>query len=123
MTSDLPHTPLPEERTWAAEVVARLHALAVRLDTYKTLEVECVTGAVRVRRRDVPGCCGLARGDRITCRKRREDNDRLWFYTSWREPIAPHSAITDAAMRINGYLNPDRRRAGREVKPASPVGT
>jgi hypothetical protein len=51
----------------------------------------------------------------ITCRPRPEDGGVSWFFTSWREPIAPSDQITDAALFVLGYLNrrPEERGAER----------
>lgn len=118
MTSDdfIAPRPVPEEITWAADVVARLAALTIHLETYRDLDVECVRGTLRVRRVGNPGW-----GDTITCRRRSEDDGRLWFFTSWGEAIAQHDHVIDAAVRIHGYLDP-AGDALSEVILASPVG-
>ena len=42
--------------------------------------------------------------DTITCRARRADAGRLWFWTSEGEPIAEADRIIDASMVILGNL-------------------
>lgn len=46
--------------------------------------------------------------DTITCREREDDGNRLWFYTSWGDPIAEADRITDAAVIIAGNLRRER---------------
>jgi hypothetical protein len=55
----------------------------------------------------VPGCCEQVAhaGDTITCRPRPDDGGRMWFFTSWGEPIAEAHRITDAALFIRGVLS------------------
>ncbi|TDD65675.1 hypothetical protein [Actinomadura rubrisoli] len=44
--------------------------------------------------------------DTITCRRRDSDGGRLWFWTSWGEPIAEAEHIVDAAVIIAANLGP-----------------
>ncbi|TDB91491.1 hypothetical protein E1264_01480 [Actinomadura sp. KC216] len=83
----------------------RLAALGAHLSA-RRLEVELTTRGLSVKNPDVPGCCPeVGRlSDVITCRPRVEDDARLWFYTSWNEPVAEAGHITDAAVFIVGYL-------------------
>jgi hypothetical protein len=48
------------------------------------------------------GCCAEVAhpADTITCRARPEDGGRMWFWTSWGEPIAEADRITDASVVI-----------------------
>ncbi|MBO2455379.1 hypothetical protein J4573_50460 [Actinomadura barringtoniae] len=49
--------------------------------------------------------------DTVTCRERPDDGDRLWFFTSWNDPIAEADRITDAGVTIAGYLKYDGEAA------------
>jgi hypothetical protein len=60
----------------------------------------------------VAGCCDEVAhaADTITCRPRTGDGDRMWFWTSWGEPIAEADRIIEAKMVIRGYLARHARR-------------
>ncbi|WP_346040789.1 hypothetical protein [Actinomadura chokoriensis] len=79
--------------------------------------MDLTSGGLRVVNEHVPGCCAevVHPSVRITCRKRREDSGNPWFWTSWREPIAPADRITDASVVILGYLTarPETGRPNR----------
>src|SRR5690606_5190708 len=51
---------------------------------------------------------GPCLADTITCREREDDEGRLWFYTSWGDPVAEVDRVTDAAVIIAGNLQPKR---------------
>jgi hypothetical protein len=42
--------------------------------------------------------------DTITCRPREDDGGRLWFFTSWQEPLAEADRLFDVVTQIKGYL-------------------
>lgn len=44
--------------------------------------------------------------DEIVCKPRPSDGNRLWFWTSWGDPIAEADRIVDAAVVIGGNLRP-----------------
>ncbi|GAA2398279.1 hypothetical protein GCM10010191_01240 [Actinomadura vinacea] len=67
--------------------------------------VDLTDRGLTVSNPEVAGCCPeVARtSDTITCRSRREDGGRLWFWSSWGQPLAEADHITDAliAVKIN----------------------
>lgn len=67
------------------------------------LAAEPVGNGLRVENPQVQGCCAL-RADTITCRPRDEDG-RVWFWSSWGEPIARTDRVTLAALAILEYLD------------------
>ncbi|TDC86726.1 hypothetical protein [Actinomadura sp. 7K507] len=81
----------------------RLAALAAHLAARK-LDVDLGPAGLRVTNPQVKGCCAKNTADTISCRFRGEDADRLWYFTSWGEPIAPADRVTDAAVFVLGYL-------------------
>ncbi|WP_433325986.1 hypothetical protein [Spirillospora sp. CA-294931] len=78
--------------------------------------VELTREGLQVTNPRVAGCCAEVPhvGDTITCRAREEDGGRLWFWTSWGDPIAPADRITDATMVILGNLADRPVGAGAE---------
>ncbi|WP_301177323.1 hypothetical protein [Actinomadura geliboluensis] len=92
----------------AAAAAARLDALAVRIDAIPGLTHERTSTGVRIRNPAVPGCCEFARrrADHVTCRRRPDDFNELWFWTSWGEPITRADDVVGASVRIIGYLGP-----------------
>jgi hypothetical protein len=68
--------------------------------------VELTARGLVVRNPDVPGCCEEVKvtSDTITCRPRDTDGGRLWFFTSWGEPIAEADRIVDARIFVMGRL-------------------
>ncbi|WP_329519336.1 hypothetical protein [Spirillospora sp. NBC_01491] len=68
--------------------------------------MELVEAGLRVVDPQAEGCCEKVRmaGDVIMCAPRSSDGGRWWFFTSWREPIAPADEIINAAVFILGYL-------------------
>lgn len=84
---------------------ARLAALAAHLRAHR-FEIELTNQGLRVRNPDGPTCCedSPMRSDMITCCRRDSDGGRLWFFTSWKDPIAEADRVTDAVTRIKGYL-------------------
>ncbi|WP_067489193.1 winged helix-turn-helix domain-containing protein [Actinomadura hibisca] len=96
---------------------ARLAALGTRLATQFTAELS--SRELTVRNPDVSACCedaGRCRSDTITCRPRPEDSGALWFFTSWKEPIAPADRLIEAVTYVQGYMAVDR--VNRQGKPA-----
>lgn len=81
----------------------RLAALAAHLAARK-LDVDLGPAGLRVANPQVKSCCAGNAADTISCRSRDEDAARLWYYTSWGEPIAPADRVTDAAVFVLGYL-------------------
>lgn len=82
------------------------------------LKVELTANGLKVWKLDVRGCCAevACASDKITCRRRPEDHGVRWFYTSWREPIAPTGKISDAALYVLGYLSRCPETAGAGVR-------
>ncbi|WP_125615451.1 hypothetical protein [Actinomadura sp. WAC 06369] len=76
----------------------------------RRLEVELTARGLRVRNPDGRGCCDEAPVPSvlITCRPRPDDSGRLWYWTSWNEPIAEAERVVDATVLVLGRL------AGRE---------
>lgn len=93
-------TPVPQ-----AVAEARLAALGTHLKAHG-FDVELTGRGLTVGNASAVGCCPdvAVRADTITCRRRAGDGGRLWFLTSWQEPIAEADRITDAVTRIKGYL-------------------
>lgn len=83
----------------------RLAALGAHLAA-RRLEVELTDLGLRVTDPHTTGCCDevATAADTIACHARPEDGGRYWYYTSWREPIAPADQVIDAAVFILGYL-------------------
>jgi hypothetical protein len=83
-----------------------LAALGAHLSA-RRLKVDLTADGLKVANPAVPGCCAEVAhaSDTITCRRRPEDGGARWFYSSWREPIAPVDNITDTALYVLGYLN------------------
>lgn len=83
----------------------RLAALAVRLAACG-LKADLRRDGVHVKNPHADGCCEAQpiRGDTITCRSRADDGGRLWFFTSWAEPITEANDVIGAVMTIQGYL-------------------
>ncbi|XVQ10402.1 hypothetical protein ACQP1W_49170 [Spirillospora sp. CA-255316] len=76
------------------------------------LKTEVTERGLKVVNPEITGCCSANAADMVTCRPRPEDFGRLWFWTSWGEPIAEAGHIVDAALIIRGNL---ARRALGEV--------
>ncbi|TDD86800.1 hypothetical protein [Actinomadura rubrisoli] len=66
------------------------------------LKVELTAQGLKVTNKAVPGCCDHVPHPSvmITCRRRLDDGARMWFVTSWGEPIAEAGKITDAAVAV-----------------------
>ncbi|MFC5747373.1 hypothetical protein ACFPZN_17225 [Actinomadura rugatobispora] len=77
----------------------RLAALGAHL-VARGLTIGLTEKGLRVTNPHAGGCCDDAAhpADTITCHARREDDGRMWFWTSWGEPI------TDASKVILGNL-------------------
>ncbi|MFB4320015.1 hypothetical protein [Actinomadura sp. 21ATH] len=90
----------------------RLAALGAHLGT-RGFVVDLTAYGLRVTDPEVAGCCEHVphAADTITCRARRDDGGRMWFFTSWGEPVAEAERIIDAALAVRGIL---KRRAGSE---------
>ncbi|WP_222721165.1 hypothetical protein [Actinomadura sp. HBU206391] len=86
---------------------ARLARLGAYLASHR-LDVDLTSYGLLVRNPAAPACCSEAKqgslADTVTCRPRHEDSGRLWFYTSWREPIADARRVSDAVDEIKKYL-------------------
>jgi hypothetical protein len=78
--------------------------------------VELTDRGLKVSNPEVAGCCPEVAhaSDTITCRPRPEDGGRLWFFSSWGQPLAEADRITDAliAVKINLAAR-DTARDGR----------
>jgi hypothetical protein len=88
---------------------SRLVALGARLMACK-FEIDLTHTGLLVRNPEMPSCCenaGRHRGDTITCRRNESDGYRLWYFTSWRSPIAEATQVTEAVAAIKRYLSPD----------------
>lgn len=91
---------------------ARLAALGAHLAA-RRFDVELTEWGLQVTNPPVPErrASVVMAGDVITCSRRRGDGS-WWYFTSWREPIAPADQVADAAAYILGYLT---RRPGTEA--------
>ena len=74
-----------------------LWALGKRLEA--AFDVELTGQGLIVRDRNRRG--GVVT---ITCRRRSDDDGRLWFFASCGEPITEVDRIPDAVIAINGFL-------------------
>ena len=94
-----------------------LAALGAHLSA-RRVQVELTARGLKVENPQAQGCCGEStrRRDLITRRARSAAGGPQWFYTSWREPIAPADQIVDASLRIVGYL------AGTQVTARAACG-
>jgi hypothetical protein len=83
----------------------RLAALGAHLGA-RGFTVDLTAKGLRVTNPHAARCCAEVAhpADTITCRARREDDGRMWFWTSWGEPIAEADRITDASVVILGNL-------------------
>ncbi|WP_433469557.1 hypothetical protein [Spirillospora sp. CA-128828] len=54
----------------------------------------------------IEGESGPRPADTVVCRARDSDGGRMWFWTSWGEPITKAEDLTGAAVIIAGYLTP-----------------
>lgn len=88
-----------------AAAMARIGALMYRLGTYQ-LDVEVTPSGLRVRNPHVRGCCddNGHPTDTVTCKPRTDDAGRLWFFTSWGEPIAEATDLVGASVTIAATL-------------------
>ncbi|MFC5749530.1 hypothetical protein [Actinomadura rugatobispora] len=68
------------------------------------LKTELTDKGLKVVNPKIAGCCSAHAADTITCRPRTDDGGRLWFFTSWGEPIAEPHHIADAALFIRANL-------------------
>ncbi|WP_131736223.1 hypothetical protein [Actinomadura roseirufa] len=91
---------------------ARLGALMSRLQVYG-LETVLQRRKLLVINPNPPGCCPDVRrpADTIMCRPRDDDGARLWFFTSWGEPIAEAERIVDAALIVATTLGAPTEQA------------
>ncbi|MCP2340473.1 hypothetical protein [Actinomadura rupiterrae] len=84
-----------------------LAALAVRLELYGLTTHLTATG-LHVMNPKASGCCDEVRhpADRITCARRSaaDGGGGRWFWTSWREPLAPVHSLDEALVRIRANL-------------------
>lgn len=98
--------PIAQETIPVAAEQMRLGALKRRLDLRGDLDVMLKAHGLVVSNPASAGCCGDNQelSDTITCRRRPEDGHRLWFFTSWGEPIAEADDSVDAAMHIASRL-------------------
>ncbi|GAA2130284.1 hypothetical protein [Actinomadura napierensis] len=83
---------------------ARLEALGVVLRVYG-LQASMTEDGLRVVNRAVAGCCAAHPADLISVGAREDDGGRLWFFTSWRHPVAEVERVVDAVMVIRGLLD------------------
>ncbi|MDL4813388.1 hypothetical protein [Actinomadura opuntiae] len=83
---------------------ARLEALGVVLRVYR-LRASMTEEGLRVVNRGAAGCCAAQVADLITVAAREDDGGRLWFFTSWRYPVAEVERVVDAVMVIRGLLD------------------
>ncbi|WP_344592376.1 hypothetical protein [Actinomadura vinacea] len=79
------------------------------------LAVELTARGLKVTNTQVSGCCDEVSyaADTITCRKRSDDGDRLWFWTSSGKPITEADRIVDAALMIRGILAGSQHGGGQ----------
>ncbi|WP_131738577.1 hypothetical protein [Actinomadura roseirufa] len=97
------------------DAYGRLGALMARLQIYE-LKTVLQRRSLIVLNPNLPGCCEGAPqpADTITCKRREDDGGRLWFFTSWGEPIAEADRVVDAALSVATTLGAptDEGRAG-----------
>lgn len=96
----------PREEIPSAAEQMRLGALMRRLDLRGDLDLKLKPHGLVVSNPASAGCCGDNEelSDTITCKRRPEDGHRLWFFTSWGEPIAEADHTYDAAGIIASRL-------------------
>jgi hypothetical protein len=84
--------------------VRSLAALSVRLEACG-LHTELTASGLRVTNPNVPGCCQEVEhpSDLIKCHSR-QGYATPWFWTSWRDPLAPAHRLDDALVRVRAYL-------------------
>src|SRR3569833_431598 len=89
-----------------ATSVRSLAALAVRLEA-SGLRAELTDSGLRVTNLNAPGCCSEVEhpSDLIRCHSR-QGSATLWFWTSWREPVATAHCLDDALTRVRAHLVP-----------------
>jgi len=82
-----------------------LAALAAHLGTRRFV-TDLRADGLHVKNPEMQGCCdGVRRAsDTITCRPREADGGRLWFWTSWGEPIAEADQVINASVTVLGNL-------------------
>ncbi|WP_131740806.1 hypothetical protein [Actinomadura roseirufa] len=106
----------PGERSGDADhpdAYARLGALMSRLHVYG-LETVLQRRKLIVINPKAPGCCDYVPrpADTIACKPREDDGGRLWFVTSWGEPIAEANHIVDAALTVATTLGAATSESG-----------
>lgn len=89
----------------------RLAMLAAHLSAHG-YETEPAADGLVVRGPTARGCCGIHPAMVVLCEPRADDGGRLWFITSWRQPLAEHDQITQAVTAIKGLLS--RSKAATE---------
>lgn len=91
-------------------MVRSLAALAVRLEPCG-LHVRLTASGLRVINLNAKGCCQEVEhpADLIKCHSR-QGYATPWFWTSWRDPIAPAHRLDDALARVCAYLIPAEGR-------------
>ena len=82
---------------------SRLAALGVHLAA-RGYQVDYSGSELRVVGARGEGCCSACPADTITCRVRRDDGFRYWYFTSWGEPLAQAFDVVSAAVSVQGYL-------------------
>lgn len=95
----------PNRQSASNDPQARLAALAAHLTAHR-YKVELTGRGLHVVNPQATGCCAESpvRADLITCHRRASDGGRLWYVTSWQQPIAEADRITDAITMIKSYL-------------------
>jgi hypothetical protein len=88
------------DRKSTADPLARLAAFLGG----QGLKAEMTERGLKVVDPEIAGCCSAHAADMVTCRPRPEDGGRLWFWTSWGEPIAEADHIADAGLIIRTNL-------------------
>jgi hypothetical protein len=98
--------PVPDP---SVEIHTYLTALGLVLRAYG-YTVQSVAGGLIVRNPSARGCCPGQpyMGDTIACRAREDDGGRYWYFTSWRQAIAPADRYADALVFIERYLGTPR---------------
>lgn len=76
-------------------------------------ETELTGDGLLIRDTTARGCCGIHPAMVVLCTPREDDGGRLWFITSWREPLAEHDQITQAVTAIKGIMSRSQTAAGR----------
>lgn len=99
----------------SADRKALLESLGAKLRAHK-LKAEMTADGLHVTNPWVEGCCPRHPYALVVARSRREDGDRMWFWTLGGYPLAEADHFVDAIVAIKGLVagNQAPSRVGRE---------